>query len=479
LDHCISLYVAESDDSEVKVIFVVNLEGKTILVAGYARTGQAVVEFLSHYDCRIVVSDVRTATEFPGAEEQYRAVRFEFGEHRMESFLNADLILLSPGIPDTIAPLVEARRKGIPIWSEIELAFHYLKGTLIGITGTNGKSTTTELAGAMLREGGKNAHVCGNIGTPLIQYCRTSRPEDYYVAEISSFQLETIERFRPHIAALINVAEDHLDRYPSVEPYFQAKMRMFENQKENDFAILNYDDPYVRDHAHSIAANKFWFSRKQAPPSGLYAQSGLIRTVSGGSVVNFSLGRLTGIHNLENTLCAASIALLCGVLPKALQRAVENFQGLHHRMELVAEIRRVRYYNDSKATNVDAVMKSLESFPGRIILIMGGKDKGCNYRVLRDLVRNRVKLLLLIGEARNRIAEELREVAAFEFFTTLEEAVKRAAGAALPGDVVLLSPACSSFDMFANYEERGNAFRAAVEKTTKSPRQEESQKREN
>ncbi len=440
------------------------IEGKKILVAGFARTGQSVVEFLSHQPCRLSVSEMKPASESQEAAAKYPQVQFEFGGHRPETFLQSDLIILSPGIPDSIPPLVEARKKGVPIWSEIELASRFLKGTLIGITGTNGKSTTTELTGRMLQEGGKRAFVCGNIGTPLIEFCRDSMADDFYVIELSSFQLETIIEFRPHIAALLNLAEDHLDRYPSVEPYYQAKMRIFENQTNSDFAVINYDDPYLRSHVGQIKANQFWFSRKEAPPSGVYAKDGLIRVIAGASIVNFDLGKLKGVHNLENTLCAASIGLLCGITNKSMQRTIETFSGLHHRMELIKERNGVRYYDDSKATNVDAVMKSLESFPGNVLLIMGGKDKGCDYRVLSDLVRFRVKSLLLIGEAKNRIAEELGTAREPQFFSTLEKAVERATQEARPGDVVLLSPACSSYDMFKNYEERGDAFREAVNK---------------
>jgi len=447
-----------------------NLKEKRILVAGFARSGQAVVDFLDGQEAQIVVSEQRDVPELKDAAAKYRAVRFEFGPHNVASFVSCDLIILSPGIPDTIPPLVEARRKGIPIWSEIELAFHFLQGTLIGITGTNGKSTTTELTGAILKEKNQRTFVCGNIGTPLVRFCRESRKEDYYVIELSSFQLETIRDFRPHIAALINLAEDHLDRYPSLESYFEAKMRLFENLRQNDFAVLNFDDPYLRKRAEMIFANRFWFSRKEIPPSGIYAKDGLIRTISGGSVLNFSLGKLQGIHNLENTLCAASIGLLCGVLPKQMQHAIEHFRGLPHRMELIAEANGVRFYDDSKATNVDAVVKSLESFPGQVILIMGGKDKGCDYRLLRDLVKDRVKALLLIGEAKDKIAEALGDVKKPEFFQTLETAVKGAASRSAAGDVVLLSPACSSFDMFENYEHRGKVFAEAVMKTTKTPR---------
>ena len=443
-----------------------DLNGKKILVAGFARTGKSVVDFLMGCDCAVTVSDNRPATEFPGLVEKYPNVRFEFDENKIESFTAADLIILSPGIPDTIPALQAAKEKGIPILSEIEMAFHNMKGTIIGITGTNGKSTTTELTGAMLKEGGKSTYVCGNIGIPLIEFCAGSKRQDFYVVEISSFQLETIREFRPHIAALINLAEDHLDRYPSVEPYYQAKMRIFENQKTSDFAVINYDDPYIRDHVHQIPSSHFWFSRKQAPPSGVYAQDGLIRTVSGGSVANFNFAALKGVHNLENTLCASSIALLCGVLPKQMQRALESFRGLHHRMELVGENNGVRYYNDSKATNVDAVVKSLESFPGNIFLIMGGKDKGCDYRVLRDLVKERVKELLLIGEGAGRIESELKQVIEPMFFKTLEETVEYASKRAVPGDVVLLSPACSSFDMFRDYHHRGEVFRETVKNLT-------------
>jgi len=440
------------------------IEGKRVLIAGLARTGQSVLEFLSKRPCEIYVSDSRPAADFGDLPLKYSQAHFEFGGHSSEFFSQAEIIILSPGIPDTIPPLLLAREKNIPILSEIELAFHYIQGTLIGITGTNGKSTTTELTGAMLKEGGKPTIVCGNIGIPLIEYCDSSKPENYYVIELSSFQLETIKDFRPHIATIINLAEDHLDRYPSVEPYFTAKFRIFENQQENDFAVLNFDDAYLRTHTSEIRANQFWFSRSGPPPSGLWAQDGLIRTVAGGSVVNFSLAKIAGVHNLENTLCAASISMLCGVRPKEMQRALENFTGLHHRMELVGENNGVRFYDDSKATNVDAVVKSVQSFPGNIHLIMGGRDKGCDYKVLRDLVKSRVKTLLLIGEAKDRIAAELGEVKEPEFIKTLEGAVERAAMLANPGDVVLLSPACSSFDMFRNYEERGQVFRKTVQK---------------
>jgi len=459
LDSCVSLHAVKFDNFEITMI-----QAKRILVAGFAQTGQAVVDFLVGQPCAVAVSEMQPADEFRNEAAKYPNVKFEFGGHTTETFLKTDLIILSPGIPDSITPVVEARKKGIPIWSEIELAYHFLKGTLIGITGTNGKSTTTELTGKMLQEGGKRAYVCGNIGKPLIEFCKNSKADDFYVIELSSFQLETIVEFRPHIAALLNLAEDHLDRYPSVEPYYQAKMRIFKNQKENDFAAINYDDPYIRSHAESIHSNKFWFSRKVVPPSGIYSQEGLVRVISGASIVNFNLGKLKGVHNLENTLCAASIGLLCGVTNKAMQRAIESFTALHHRMELIGEKNGVQYYDDSKATNVDAVVKSLESFPGDIHLIMGGKDKGCDYKVLSDLVKTRVKRLLLIGEAKERIASELGSVRKPEFFSTLEEAVKSAARSAQKGDVVLLSPACSSFDMFLNYKERGRVFRETVNK---------------
>lgn len=439
------------------------IEGKKILIAGFARTGQAVAEFLQRRDCTVFVSDSRPADQFSELPLKYPGMKFEFGGHTQEWFTGVDMIVLSPGIPDSIVPVAAAKKKGIPVISEIELAFHYLQGTIVGITGTNGKSTTTELAGAMLNAGNKKAFVCGNLGDPLIEFCDASHPDDFYVVELSSFQLETIRNFRSYIAAIINLAEDHLDRYPSVEPYFRAKMRIFENQKESDFAVVNYDDPYLRAHVSDVSASKFWFSRKEKPPSGVYAgEDGIVRTVSGGSVVNYQLGALKGVHNLENTLCAASIALLCGVLPKAMQIAIENFKGLPHRMELVAEKNGVRYYDDSKATNVDAVVKSLESFPGNIFLILGGKDKGCDYRLLRDLVRSRVKRLLLIGEAADRIAKEIGDVREPEYCKTLEDAVRRAASLALSGDIVLLSPACSSFDMFRDYKERGEVFARAA-----------------
>jgi UDP-N-acetylmuramoylalanine--D-glutamate ligase len=438
------------------------IEGKKVLVAGFGLTGRAVVEFLNERDCRVTVSESRPASEFPDAAAAFPRVTFEFGRHTAGTFTGADLIVLSPGIPDSIPPVAEAKDHGIPVISEIELAHRYLKGTLIGITGTNGKSTTTELTGRMLQEAGKKATVCGNIGSPLIRYCRNSESSDYYVIELSSFQLETIRDFRPHIAALINLAEDHLDRYPSVDPYYRAKMRIFENQRVSDFAVLNHDDAWLRSHTDGIRSNRFWFSRNEKPPSGVYAQDGIIRTLSGEGVLNFYAGALKGVHNLENSLCAASIGMLCGARPREMQRALDTFVALRHRMEFVAEIGGVSFYDDSKATNVDAVVKSVQSFPGNILLIMGGKDKGCNYEVLRGLITQRVKHLLLIGEAHERMARELSGTAPWEYVETLPKAVERAAALSTAGDVVLLSPACSSFDMFRDYKERGEVFVASV-----------------
>lgn len=443
-----------------------NLEGKRVLVVGLARTGIGVIRFLAQQRARIVATDVRSADEL----EEYistlkgLSIETELGEHRIETFLHADLIVVSPGVPSNIEPLEAARSKGIKVISEIELACRFIQDPIIGITGTNGKTTTTVLLGNILREANKNVFVGGNVGNPLIN-CAGQDKRDYVVAEISSFQLEGIESFRPHIALILNITEDHLDRYSDFDEYITAKFRLFLNQRHSDFAILNADDDIINQHNSEIKAQKRYFSlTSPMKVGGFFDRNALIYRDSSGDVERFELTKvsLRGIHNIENMLAAIVTAKICSCPKEAIQMVLEDFKGLPHRLEFVRELDGVNFYNDSKGTNVGAVVKSLRSFREPVILIAGGKDKGGDYSPLNGVIAERVKRLVLIGEVRSRMAKTLGTSAPTTMADTLEEAVHKAFDESKEGDVVLLSPACSSFDMFRDYEERGTVFKEIV-----------------
>lgn len=443
------------------------LKDKKLLVVGLARTGIALCRFLAEKGARVKFSDAKTAEELAPALKTVEdlPLEMELGKHTLSFFLDADLIVLSPGVPMDLPPLLAAREKGIRIISEVELAFHFLRKPLIAITGTNGKTTTTTLVGQMLRDSGQSAFVGGNIGNPLIEFIARGQPEDWAVAEISSFQLEGIERFRPHISVLLNITEDHLDRYPDFKAYGQAKARIFENQTPEDYAVINADDPLTQAWANRIAPRVFLFSRERIVARGSFLMEGRIGFHGiDGVREEFDLSRLQirGTHNLENLMAAIAVGKICGCANEDLQKSIEQFRGLEHRLEWVRELRGVNFYNDSKGTNVGSVVKSLMSFDEPIWLIAGGKDKGGDYGPLRDLVAEKVKGLALIGEAQDRIFEALGHLTEAVRLKTLEAAVKWAFSRATAGDVILLSPACSSFDMFANYEERGRCFKAIV-----------------
>lgn len=391
-------------------------------------------------------------------------IEIEWGGHSIEHFLRQDLIVLSPGVDPNIEPVQEALKKGIPVISEIELAYHFLKAPLIAITGTNGKTTTTLLTGEMLKEEGKRVGIGGNVGEPLILFADGKEPWEVLVVEISSFQLERIEKFRPRCAVLLNITEDHLDRYPNYNAYIQAKLRIFENQTIEDWAILNRDDPVVMSSLDKIFGKKLFFTMGKAIEEGAFSNGEEIFLRIHSIEERYSLKEtpLKGVHNIENMMAAILAARLFGCSPRTIQNVLKRFQGLEHRLEFVREIGGVRFYNDSKGTNVGSVVKSLQSFSEPVILIAGGKDKKTDLSPLKDLIQKRVKRLILIGEARERMAQELGSFTETIKAESLEEAVTLAYQTSKPGDVVLLSPACSSFDMFKDYRERGNIFKELV-----------------
>jgi UDP-N-acetylmuramoylalanine--D-glutamate ligase len=387
----------------------------------------------------------------------------ELERHDEATFLSSDLIVASPGVPMDLPQLVAAQQAGVEIISEIELAARFIDAPLAAITGTNGKTTTTTLLGAIFKHNGYHTFVGGNIGNPLIEVAESHQIFDQVVAEISSFQLEWITTFRPTVAALLNLSEDHLDRYPDYQAYIDAKLRIFENQTEEDFAVVNCDDALVWQHTQNLKATLFPFSRKMELEEGIFHKDGVITYRHDGREECFPTAaiRLQGVHNLENIMAAMACALLLGCRADETFETVLCFEALHHRMEFVREVHGVRYFEDSKATNVGSVEKALESFTD-ITLIAGGKDKGGSYEPLAPLIRERVKRLILIGEAAERMARELGALTATNRAASLEEAVQLAAKVTLPGGTVLMSPACSSFDMFRDYEERAQRFIAAV-----------------
>jgi len=437
-----------------------------ILVVGLARTGLAVARFLSNRGARIVGTDMRERRdleeEFPDLKDL--DIELHLGSPGGDVFLRVDLIILSPGVPPFIEPLRGAEKRKIPIISEIELAFWFITTPIIAVTGTNGKTTTTLLIGEMLRKAGKRIFVGGNIGNPLINLVAAEEKNDTAVVELSSFQLERIQRFRPAIAVLLNITEDHLDRYTTFEHYVEAKSRLFMNQSMSDVSVLNAADSTVERAASSCRARKIYFNLGDDRGEGAFLNGHhiVVRAREGQEVYDPTKSQLMGIHNVENMMAAVLTARLCGCPRDFVQQTLETFRGLPHRLEFIREMKGVQYFNDSKGTNVGAVIKSLQTFLGPVILIAGGKDKGGNYAPLRVPIRERVKHLILMGEARERMARELKGTAPITYTDTMEQAVGQAYDLARSQDTVLLSPGCSSFDMFRDYGERGEAFRAAV-----------------
>jgi UDP-N-acetylmuramoylalanine--D-glutamate ligase len=443
-----------------------DVTNKRVLVVGLGKSGVASALFLKAHGARVTVSDTKPQdelkNEIPALLDQGIAV--ETGGHGERTFRGQDLIVVSPGVPVDAPLLVQARALGEKVIGEIELAAEFFPGKIIAITGSNGKTTTTTLAGEILAAGGVSTAVGGNIGTPAISLVERATADTTAVLEVSSFQLETIQKFRPRIAVVLNVTPDHLDRHRTFAAYTDAKARIFENQQTDDFAVLNADDPTCIEMAARTRAQVFLFSRKREVQQGAYVHQGqvLFRDSKGQrEIMLLSEIPLKGAHNVENVLAAVCVGALSGIDPGKIRKAVASFKAVEHRLEYVATIRGVEYYNDSKATNVDATIKALESFPANIHLILGGKDKGSDYSVLNELLRQRVKRVYTIGAAAGKIESQIKG-AEIVHAETLENAIKRASESAQPGDVVLLAPACASFDQFRSYEHRGKIFKDVV-----------------
>jgi UDP-N-acetylmuramoylalanine--D-glutamate ligase len=460
------------NDREGETVRHDSYAGQTALIVGGGLSGIAAARFLLDRGARVILSDRRDAAAFgatlaalrvsPGSSGE---LVLELGGHNVESFRKCDLVVVSPGVPLSLSVFDESRRAGIPILAEVELASRHLRGKILGITGSNGKTTTTTLVTELLRGAGLRAYAAGNIGVPLISLVDESTPGSIYATELSSFQLEGIHQLRPHIGTILNLTPDHLDRYPGFEAYISAKRRIFMNQVETDFAVLNRDDPRTAGMAGDVPGRAFLFSRLTEPAQGAFVRAGDVCFRGEGRETRLFARHeilLRGEHNLENVLAACTIAILAGVPAGLAREVVGTFKGVEHRLEWVAEIDGVQYFNDSKATNVDAAIKSLESFPGSIHLIAGGRDKGGDFTSLRPLVERRVKHLVLIGEAAGKIREALKGAAEISDAESLAEAVACCRNRARPGDLVLLAPACASFDMFENYEHRGRAFKQIV-----------------
>ncbi len=444
------------------------LKGQRVLVVGLARTGVATALFCAARGARVTATDSQPANQLAEvlAKLQSAGVTCEVGAHSEQLFIAQDLIVASPGVPADAPAMLAARAKGVTIWSEIELASRFLLGRIIGITGSNGKTTTASLVAHVLRSAGLPTILAGNIGTPLIACVEESRDNSVTVAELSSFQLELTAKFRPDIAVFLNLTPDHLDRHRTMEAYGAAKAKIFANQTREDSAILNADDTAVVSYS-PVGPSVYSFSRKQPVRQGAFVIDGDIIFCEADrqeKILRVEDIPLVGAHNLENVLAAVVAAKLAGADSATIGNAVSTFTGVDHRLEFVAEIGGVLYYNDSKATNVDATQKALESFDGRVIVILGGKDKDSDYRTLRKDLRQRAVRALLIGSAADKIASHIAGSVALELVGTLERAVERAEQIAHAGDTVLLAPACASFDQFENYEHRGRVFKDLVHK---------------
>jgi UDP-N-acetylmuramoylalanine--D-glutamate ligase len=445
------------------------LKNKRVLVVGLGKSGKSAALFLRALGAQVTVSDSRSAEALAGEIPALldAGVMVETGGHGLLTFRRQDLIVVSPGVPFDTPELKQVRAFGLPIIGELELASRFLQGQIVAITGSNGKTTTTSLLGKIFADARVSTLVGGNIGTPVIDLIAQSTPQTTSVLEVSSFQLETVVEFRPHIAVVLNITQDHLDRHGTFENYTAMKARITAQQTAEDFFVLNAEDKPTQMLAAQTKAQVFWFSGRRPIKQGafVHGESIIFLPREGAKpepVMPLAEIPLKGAHNVENVLAAVCAARLGGVSAESIRASVAGFKAVEHRLEFVATVRGVAFYNDSKATNVDATKKALEAFPGGVHLILGGKDKNSDYTELADLLRARVKTVYTIGSAAEKIERHLAGVVKIVSAGTLDAAVRQAAQSAVPGDVVLLAPACSSFDQFTSYEHRGRVFKELV-----------------
>ncbi|MCL6583350.1 MAG: UDP-N-acetylmuramoyl-L-alanine--D-glutamate ligase [bacterium] len=452
---------------------IAEFKGKRVLIVGLAKTGVALAKLLAEQGARVTINDLRPESDFSAALAELSGypLRAEFGAHRIETFLDQDLILVSPGVPISQPAFEEAKKRNIPISNDLELAFSLTRAPILAISGTNGKTTTTTLLGDIFTRSGKKFILGGNIGTPLSPLVCEHPEAEFIIAEVSSFQLEVIRRFCPRVGVMLNITPDHLDRYTSLDAYIEAKARLFANQTAEDFALVNAKDPATPTllQKRQGAGRLLFFRTDDAAPTeeeGIRLQgTEAVVCLDGRSEPICSLARmkLSGEHNRQNVLAAALAAWLCGVEQTAIQSSIDEFCGLSHRIEFVAEIKGVRFIDDSKGTNVDAVVRAIETVCGPIWLILGGRDKENDYHPLIPLVRERVRGILAIGESKDKVAKFFQGIVPVYRFDSFRDAVQQGFSLALPGDTVLLSPACASFDMFESYAHRGQVFKQLVQ----------------
>jgi UDP-N-acetylmuramoylalanine--D-glutamate ligase len=442
-----------------------NLAHKKVLIVGFGKTGEALARFLVAQGCHVKVSEKKKEDELGKKVQSWKeqGVQFETGGHSLPSFLEADLIVPSPGVPP-IPELEVAKGEGIPILSEVELAFQYLKGKIVGVTGSNGKSTTVALAHKILKEAGLRAYPAGNIGTPIISFVPKDNKDKIYVTEISSFQLEYTQKFKVPISAFLNISVNHLDWHASFDEYYETKKKLILYQHDEDAAILNRDDPLVWSLAKEAQSQVFGFSRRRAVSRGTFLQDGwiVLRNKDEKKLMPVSEIHLPGVHNQENVMAAALVGHLFDVSISRMRQSIKTFRGLEHRLEKVLTFRGVDFINDSKATTVDAALKALQSFDKKAILILGGRDKGDDFTRLRKAVSEKVLKVILIGEAMEKIKKSLKDTVPMESASSMREAVSLGYEASKPGEIILLAPACTSFDWFKNFEHRGHIFKKEV-----------------
>jgi UDP-N-acetylmuramoylalanine--D-glutamate ligase len=447
----------------------VDFQDKKVLIIGLARSGIAAARVLSSLGAEVTIADQKSAKDLREGVKTLRdwPIKIHTGGYPVITKTKFDLLVTSPGVPMRAEPLAQAVEEGIPVWSEIELASSLTKGSIVAITGTNGKTTTTALVGQMFTDAGREVVVAGNIGVPLIQKVMGTTPSHNIVVEVSSFQLEWVHTFKPKVAIITNITPDHLDRHINMENYINVKARIFANQDKEDFTVLNYDDPILRKLAERCQGKVIFFSHQISLDEGVFIKNDWVVSRLRGTEQEICLVKdlkIPGLHNLENAMAAVGAGLALGLTKEQLHETLTTFPGVEHRLEPVRELNGVLYVNDSKATNPEAAMKALEAFDQPIILIMGGSSKGSDFSQLAKLIKEKVKHLIVLGQTADDIisAVEQNDFKAVYRVTTFEEAVNKSFQLALPGEIVLLSPACASYDMFKNFEHRGQTFKELV-----------------